>query len=1014
MNEIKSIFNYVKRNKYRLGVFIFSILFLIITSIFINFFIMLFISLLINLIWFIPYLIQVKNVDFKKLIPKKKEKEVIINDANEKSYLEDSGKMKRIRRVKEKKIKEKKIKTRNIEEDKKKKSKLKIVLLILLILFILGILGMFGFFTYIAASAGKFDPKKLYTKEASVMYDSEGKQFAQLGTEMREKIKYDDISEELINAIVATEDSRFFQHNGFDLPRFLKASLDQAMHKSGAGGASTLTMQVSKNQFTSTTSSGFAGIKRKFTDIYMSIFQIERKYSKEEIMEFYVNSYYLGSGAYGVEQAAKTYFKKSAKDLNLSEAAMIAGMFQSPVVYDPNLNPENTEGRRLVVLKLMKRHGYITNEEYEMAKKMTVDKIVIKGGSARTNSDAYQGFIDTVAVEVKEKTGYDPYSYSMKIYTTMNREKQDIINKIMSGETYSWENDKIDAGIAVVDTKTGEIVAVGAGRKREGEKSFNNATMMKKQIGSTAKPMFDYGPAIEYLNWNTYHPIIDAKYSYSNGTEINNWDGGYRGIITIRQALVESRNIPALKTFQSVKNSDILNFVTKLGLSPEASDGFLHEAHSIGGYNGESPLSVAAAYAAFGNEGVYNTPHSFTKVIFEQSGKTFEAENEKEKVMSKDTAYMVTDILVDTGKNALGRYNNINGQQFAAKTGTTNFDKETKRIRRLPDNAVNDLWVAGYDTNYAIAVWYGYDKISDGYNRFGSSQNSRLFQAVAKNFFNSGKKFSKPDTVVEVAVEKNCGEPLLPSSNTPSSEITTELFKSSAKPTEVSNRFNKLDNPSDVKASVSGKKATVTWKAIPTPQGLSTDYWSPIVNKAFTISSDQSTYLNYIMNYNKKVLGDVVYNIYVKNGDTLQKLTSVSGNSATVNLPKIANPTLVVKTSYSVFGGAESGGVEVKVNYDAQTTDEDFTVKLKGDNPMKLTVGSNYTDQLFMVLNSDGQNVTTQCIWDDPVVKTEAGLLKNIKLFTNDAGNYIVSYPGIICDGVDISNKAPTRKVIVE
>ena len=1013
MKEIKNIFNYLKRNKYRLGVFIFSIIFLIITSIFFNFFIMLFIALLINLIWIIPYLTTVKKINFQKLI--KKKKEIKINDFNEKSKpkLKDSDNMKRVRRVKEKKIKERKVKDIKPKNNKKKKSKLKIVLLIFLILFILGILAVFGFFTYIAASAGKFDPKKLYTKEASVMYDSEGKQFAQLGTEMRQKIKYDGISEELINAIVATEDSRFFQHNGFDLPRFVKASMGQAMGKN-AGGASTLTMQVSKNQFTSTTSSGFAGIKRKFTDIYMAIFQIERKYSKEEIMEFYVNSYYLGSGAYGVEQAAKTYFQKSAKDLNLSEAAMIAGMFQSPVVYDPNLNPENTEARRLVVLKLMKRHGYITNEEYEMAKKMTVDKIVIKGGSARTNSDAYQGFIDTVAVEVKEKTGYDPYSYSMKIYTTMKRDKQDLINKIMKGESYSWENDKIDAGIAVIDTKTGEIVAIGAGRKREGEKSFNNATMMKKQIGSTAKPLFDYGPAIEYLNWNTYHPIIDAKYTYSNGTEINNWDGGYKGIITIRQALVDSRNIPALKTFQSVKNSDVLNFVTKLGLSPEASNGSLHEAHSIGGYNGESPLSVAAAYAAFGNEGVYNTPHSFTKVIFEQNGKTFEAENEKEKVMSKDTAYMVTDMLVDTGKNALGRYNNINGEQFAAKTGTTNFDKETKRIRRLPDNAVNDLWVAGYNPDYSIAVWYGYDKISDGYNRFGSSQNSRLFQAVAKNFFTGGKKFNKPDTVVEVAVEKNCGEPLLPSSNTPSSEITTELFKSSAKPSEVSNRFNKLDNPSDVKASVSGKKATISWKEIGTPQGLSSDYWSPIVNKAFAISSDQSTYLNHIMGYNKRVLGDVVYNIYIKNGGNLQKLTSASGSSATVNLPKISNPTLVVKTSYSVFGGAESGGVEVKVNYEAKTTDEDLTIRLNGENPKTVKVGSSYSDPLFDVFTSDNENITKKCDWGNPTVTNESGQTKNISSFTSEAGTYTITYPNIVCDGVNISSKAPKRTVKVE
>lgn len=981
MEKTKDIIGYIIKNPYRLGIFIFSIVLLIIGSFFINFFLMFVLAVLINLIWIIPC--------------KEGLKRLLIENKN----LESSDNMKRVRRTKE----------RSTRNPKDNKSKFKKVLFGLLIAFIVCIIAVFLFFIYIAISAGKFDPNKLYTKEASILYDSDGKQFAQLGTEMRQKVKYKDLSEELVNAIVATEDSRFFQHNGFDFPRFMKASLGQVLGQN-AGGASTLTMQVSKNQFTSTTASGFAGIKRKFTDIYMSIFQIERKYSKEEIMEFYVNSYYLGSGAYGVEQAAKTYFKKSAKDLNLSEAAMIAGMFQSPVVYDPNLNPDRTEARRLIVLKLMKRHGYITNDEYEMAKKMTVDKIVIKGGSAHTSNADYQGFIDTVAVDVKEKTGYDPYSYSMKIYTTMDRSKQDEVNKIMNGESFKWENEKVDAGIAVLDTKTGELIAVGAGRNRDGAKSFNNATMMKKQIGSTAKPLYDYGPAIEYLDWNTYHPIIDAKYTYSDGTEINNWDGNYKGIMTIRAALVDSRNIPALKTFQSVKNSDILDFVTKLGLSPEVSNGKLHEAHAIGGYNGESPLSVAAAYAAFGNGGVYNTPHSFTKVEFEQSGKVIKyEEEEKEKVMSKDTAYMVTDMLVDTGQSALGRYNNINGAEFAAKTGTTNFDKETMKARRLPSSAVNDLWVAGYNPDYSIAVWYGYDKISDGYNRFGSSQNSRLFQTVAKNLFKSSSKFSKPDSVVEVAVEKNCASPLLPSSNTPSSEITTELFKSSAKPTEVSSRFNQLDNPSDVKATISGRKATISWKGVGTPQGISREYWSPIVNKAFAISSDQSTYLNYIMSYNERVLGSVVYNVYVKDGGKLTKLTTASDNSATITLPRgLSSPTIVVKTSYSNFAGAESGGAEVKIDYDGGSS-SDYSFKLIGDSSISLSTPNSYADDGISIW-LDGENVTSQCEYNASV--TKGGSKSSFDAIHNTAGRYTITYSAV-CGGESITDPSTTRTITV-
>ena len=988
--KIRNIIKFMRKKPYNLGVLVLSFLFLIIGPFFLNFLLCLMIFIILNLIWIIPYLQSQKK-------PENKIRSSIIESKNS---IESSDNM-----AKKLKVKSKKVKTPN------KKKKGKIILLILLIMFIVFVIAGIAFFSYIAISAGKFDPERLYTKEASTFYDADGKQFAQVGSEMRQKIKYDEMSEELINSIVATEDSRFFQHNGFDLPRFLKASVGQLLGQN-AGGASTLTMQVSKNQFTSTASSGFAGIKRKFTDIYMSIFQIEKNYSKEEILEFYVNSYYLGSGAYGVEQASKTYFNKSAKDLNLAEAAMLAGMFQSPVTYDPNINPDKTEERRQIVLKLMKRHGYITDDEYQIAKAMTVDKIVIKGNSAHTSYAAYQGFIDTVAVEVKERTGYDPYSYSMKIYTTMDRDKQDEVTKIMNGETYKWENDKVDSCIAVLDTKTGAVVAIGAGRNTKDAKSFNNATMVKKQIGSTAKPLYDYGPAIEYLDWNTYHPIIDAKYSYSDGTEINNWDGKYKGIMTIRQALIDSRNIPALKTFQSVKNADIKTFVTKLGLSPEvASNDKLHEAHAIGGYTGESPLTVAAAYAAFGNNGTYNEPYTYTKIIFDQNNKTITNESAKEKAMGKDTAYMITDMLIDTGKSALGNYSNINGAEYAAKTGTTNFDEKTMEARKLPSNAVNDLWVAGYNADYSIAVWYGYSDISKGYNRFGSSQNSKLFQAVAKHFFKSSTKFTKPDNVVEVTVEKNCGAPMLPSANTPDSAKTTELFKEDGKPTEVSNRFNTLGNVTNTKATVNGRKVTLSWKGIGTPDGLNRNYWSPIVNKAFAISSDQTTYLNYVMNYNNSVLGNLVYNIYLKNGDKLTKITTVSNTEVTFTLPSTASPTYVIKASYSNFGGAESSGTEIKVDYQGSSA-SDVKVSLNGKSTVNVTLGETYTDENPPVkVTLDGEDIT-----DDENVKITTTVTENgsvpssISAIGPTAGTYTITYK-VTYEGTTVDTL--TRTVIV-
>ena len=192
------------------------------------------------------------------------------------------------------------------------------------------------------------------------------------------------------------------------------------------------------------------------------------------------------------------------------------------------------------------------------AEAVKVESLLVDStASGGSNDNKYQGFIDTVTEEVEEVTGNNPYTVPMVIYSTMDPEKQDHINSVMNGESFNWENDVVSAGISVVDVKTGEIAAIGAGRNRKGEKQFNTATMINRQIGSTSKPLYDYAPGIEYENWSTYTPFVDEKYSYSDGTEINNWDRKYNGYMTMRTALAQSRNIPALKAFQKNKNSKL-------------------------------------------------------------------------------------------------------------------------------------------------------------------------------------------------------------------------------------------------------------------------------------------------------------------------------------------------------------------------------------------------------------------------------------------------------------------------
>ena len=992
---MKNLLVFLKKDKFNLVVAILSFVILGLGWYLFSWWAGLIAFVLVNLIWVIPFIQWNSKLEKREKVRELKGEDVTLERRDE-----DLAK-----------------KGKKSSKKSDKKSLRKKILLGFMIFFLVCIVLAIIFFAYIALTAGKFDPDKLYSKEASTLIDVNGNTYAKLGSEMRQKISYDDMSEELINAIVATEDSRFFEHNGFDLPRFVKASFGQLLGQD-AGGASTLTMQVSKNQYTSNVATGWEGIKRKFTDIYISMFQIEMNYSKEEILEFYANSYYLGSGAYGVEQAAQTYFNKSADELNLAEAAMIAGLFQSPVSYDPNINPDRTEARRQTVLSLMKRHGYITDEEYEIAKDMTVDKIVIKGNSSTTDNAQYRGFINAVAEEVEDKTGYNPYQYSMKIYTTMDKEKQDVLNDIMDGTSYNWENDVVQAGVVAIDNKTGGISAISNGRNQNGETWQDFATGSGgnvRQIGSTAKPLFDYGPAIEYNNWNTDHPIIDTEHTYSDGTPVNNWDGTYKGIITMRQALVESRNVPAVKTFQSVDNEKIKDFVTSLGLHPGMdSNGKLYEADAIGGYNGEYPLSVAGAYSAFANGGYYIEPHTVTKIKFDETGKVEEYEPERTKVMSAATAYMITDMLVDTAENALGRYSNINGATYAAKTGTSNYDEKTQKTLGLPDNAVNDLWVAGYNPDYSIAVWYGYaSNSSKYYNRFGSAQNSRLFNAVAKNFFKADAQFEKPSEVVEVTVERNTGTSLLPSENTPDSAKTTELFRESTKPTEVSARFNTLGNVSNLKANVSGNKATISWSGISTPEALSQSYWKPFVEKAFGLTKDQNSYLSYIMNYNSSVLGNVVYKVYYKNGNDLTLLTTTSETSTTVRLPNVDSPTIVVKTGYSNYSGCDSSGVETKVNYDA-TSASDVKATLNGSSSAQVDLGSNYVDPSNPVkVTLNGEDITNSDEVDVTLTVTDATgtVVNNWKSVIGTVeGVYTFSYK-VTYDGEEVTTLEKTVTV---
>lgn len=856
-------------------------------------------------------------------------------------------------------VKRKVIKGTNNTSKRKVSKKKKMILNILIICVIAFASLMAVFFAYIIVKAPKFDPNNLKFTQMSELYDTEGNIITKMGNENRTEISYDDLPEVLIDAIIATEDSKFFQHNGFDLARFMKASMYQLVGKNG-GGASTLTMQIAKNNYTSTESKGFEGITRKFTDIYLSIFKIERKYTKKEILEFYVNDSYLGNGAYGVEQASLNYFGKSVSELNLAEASFIAGLFQSPTYYNPYNYPERAEGRRKTVLYLMQRHGYITEEEKEIAENSPITSYIKKTQTSGTYSE-YQGYIDTVVEELENEYDLNPYTTPLKIYTAMNKSKQDFVNKVMNGEAWKWENENAQAGVVMTDSASGEVLAVGAGRNKNSERSYNYATMTNRQIGSTAKPIFDYGPAVEYLGWGTVNYIDDTPTTYSDGTKISNSDGGYKGRLPLYQALGLSRNVTALKTFQQVSkeagNDKILKFASSLGITPEIDkNGKIHEAHSIGSFTGStkkeesrnSPMTMAGAYQTFSNGGYYIKPHTIKKFVYKDTDEVVETKSAKTRVMNDSTAYIINYSLNWSATEGLAKSAaGISGVQTAAKTGTSNFDEATRKRYHLSSKAVNDLWVCGYTPKQTITFWYGYDSITKGHSTTSSwSTRDKFYRNLAENLFDKdGSSFERPSSIEEVSVVRNS----IPLKKALYGGVVGYFRKGTGPDETGTEQVEQLPSVSGVTSSISGNTVHLKWNGI---------------------SAEDMVNLNFDDSY-----GTLGYDIYVKDGSGGSEVyVGTTTSTSYTHTTSYSNPVYVIYTAYSNYKTNRSKGVEHKVSVTS-----DFDVKISNST---IEQGKTFVDNKPIIVLYNSVDVT-----DGATITLESGSVD-----TNILGTYKLTY----------------------
>ena len=831
------------------------------------------------------------------------------------------------------KIKIKKKKTIVAQESgskKKKKKKGKVKNTVLIVIISLGILIaslILAFALYIIITSPDFVAQELYTKEPTVLYDRNGDELTRIGNENVELVTYSDLPQVLVDALIATEDSRFFQHNGFDAARFIRASLGQLAGQD-AGGASTLSMQVIKNTYTSNIATGIEGIIRKFTDIYMAVFKLEASYTKEEIIEFYLNSQWLDGGSTnyasinGVEQGSQYFFGKSVSDLTLAEASLLVGMFNNPSLYNPYTNPEGCTNRRSTVLSLMVRHGYITEEERAFAESIPVESL-LADHTSESNSDNYQAFIDFVLLQVQKETGDNPRQVPMEIYTTLDPDIQDTLHLLETGELYEFVNDTVQFGMAVTSTEDGSILALSGGRNyaptgtnRAVGPEYNG---ISRQPGSSAKIIFDYGPYIEYLNGSTGTLFLDQPWTYTKGGSIVNADRSYWGEVTMRRALVNSRNVPAIQAFQQVADEvgidKIAEFAHSLGI--DFGDE-LYESAGLGGFDGTNPLSMSAAYAAFGRGGIYIEPYSFTKVIYIETEEVINHPVEQTRVMSEETAYMITDILVDAGASGVGGNFSISGTDIAAKGGTSTIDAASADALGIPRSATPNHWNITYSPDYSIGLWYGYDRNDQGYltTSSGNAARTRIMAAVAKKIYKTNSRFEQPSGVVSATIELGTYPLQLASEHTPSNLKSTELFKAGYEPTEVSTRFSTLEDPTNGTSTYDGSTIRLSWDAIDTPDAIDPTYLEEYFNGYFSdyYSKYAQQYYDARISYNNSNIGTIGYQVYLQNGDQLISLGYTTNNYFTYSATPGTSYTFVIKSAYSIFKDNMSNGLTIQVN----------------------------------------------------------------------------------------------------
>lgn len=625
---------------------------------------------------------------------------------------------------------------------------------------IIGFIGALVIWTGLVSGLPELDLEALANQKSSILLDINQEPFFDsslysLDGTAHQDIPYMDMNQNVVDAFISIEDSRFFKHNGFDVPRFVSAMITNIKTVDFSQGGSTLTMQLIKTSHLSAAKN----IKRKAQEITLS-FDAENYLSKDEIFEYYVNKINYGAGnSRGIENAANYYFDKTAGELNISEAALLAGVVNAPNAYSPLSSLELATKRRDTVINLMLTHGYIDKEEADLAKSIKIENQLtdVASGIVTFDDNPYLDYVSAVIDEVKEVYGVDLIETPLTIQTYMDPQIQEEIAKIQNEENYKYPDAIMQSAVVVGDNETGQVAGIGAGRDSQLIKGFNRATDMYQQPGSTIKPLLSYALAFEHLGWSTSHVVEDKPVRYAGTDKIlSNANNRYIGEVTLKDAVANSLNTPAYLTLLDVEGKIGRNAVAtylneSLGFSRVNTTNY-NTQYAIGGSSYSiSPMELFGAQAVMMNGGYYTKPHTVEYVITSDGEKIEDIFNyEKTRVISEETAFLVSEIEENNvSAGIINRMEVLGGRPYKvyAKTGTTDYG-DTGLKYGIPLGAGKDQWMMASSKKYTSIVWMGFDKPIEGEDTYWTNakynanplgkMNVLLLNAAHRNRANPG------------------------------------------------------------------------------------------------------------------------------------------------------------------------------------------------------------------------------------------------------------------------------------